>query len=66
VACDRRKPPLIEVDNVMYRITRGPAQYFENMVTINNVHISCFETLEEARDFADLINRALTFSKQCD
>ncbi len=62
MSCDRRKPPLIE--NVMYRITRGPAQYFQNNVIINNVHIQRFETLEEARDYADLINRALSFSYQ--
>ena len=59
MSCDRRKPPLVE--NVMYRITRGPAQYFENTVTINNVNILRANTLEEARDFADLINRALSF-----
>lgn len=59
---DRRKHS--PFDNAMYRITRGPAQYFETTVSINNVHIARFETLEEARDHADLINRALSLNNQ--
>lgn len=46
-------------EDAMYRITPGPASYFNNIVVIKNVVIQRFDTMEEARDHADLINRAL-------
>lgn len=54
---DRRKSDAIS--DAMFRITRGPANYHQNLLSIKNVHIARFKTLEEARDMADLINRAL-------
>lgn len=43
----------------MFRITRGPAYYQNNLVLIKNVVVKRFDTMGEAMDFADLINRAL-------
>lgn len=54
---DRRKSD--PISDAMYRITKGPANYHQNILSIKNVHIARFETLEEARDMADLINRAI-------
>lgn len=47
------------VDDAMFRITRGPAYYQNNLVLIKNVVVKRFDTMGEAMDFADLINRAL-------
>ncbi len=46
-------------EDAMYRITKGPASFFHNVVMIKDVVIQRFDTIEEARDHADLINRAL-------
>lgn len=54
---DRRKSDVFS--DAMFRITRGPANYHKNLLFIKNVQIAMFQTLEEARDMADLINRAL-------
>lgn len=47
------------VDDAIFRITRGPAYYQNNIVLIKNVVVKRFDTTGEAMDFADLINRAL-------
>lgn len=47
------------VDDAIFRITRGPAYYQDNLVLIKNVVVKRFDTTGEAMDFADLINRAL-------
>lgn len=48
------------VDDAIFRITRGPAYYQKNLVLIQEVVIARFDTMGEAMDHADLINRALS------
>ena len=60
---DERRKDQINVDdiyiNIFYRITTGPASYHGNIVRVVNTVVHVAETLEQARDMADAINRAL-------
>ena len=58
---NERRKEQVNIDDIFYRITTGPASYLGNFVRVANNVIHVAETLEQARDMADAINRALAY-----
>lgn len=56
---NERRKEQVNIDDIFYRITTGPASYHGNIVLVVNTIVHVAETLEKARDMADAINRAL-------
>ena len=58
---NERRKEQVNIDDIFYRITPGPASYHGNIVRVVNTVVHVAETLEQARDMADAINRALAY-----